>query len=111
MLADPEMFWVAQAYLAIPSDFVLAVHRTPHKWYERILGARIDSRHLILSDFYELRDAIRFATRNDDYRSDLPGLLTQLRVFRGHHSVAIQRRVFYEDFVASLRGLEGGAGF
>lgn len=111
LLADPELFWIAQEYLSIPSDFVLAVPKSGRKWYEEMLNVTIDPEHLIVSDFFRLKDAVRFATRDHAHRSDLPRLLTKLRMFQQHRSVAIQRRAFYEDFVASLLGLEAVRGF
>jgi hypothetical protein len=106
LLVDPEVFWIAQQYLSIPSDFVLAVPKSSHKWYEEVVNTGIDGTQTAETDFYRLKDAVRFATHDPVYRSDLPGLLTKLRVFREHRSVQIQRRAFYEEFVAALRGLE-----
>jgi hypothetical protein len=111
LLADPELFWIAQEYLSIPSDFVLAMPKSGRRWYEEMLNATIDPAHLIVSDFFRLKDAVRFATRDHAHQSDLPRLLTKLRMFQRHRSMAIQRRAFYEDFVASLRGLESVKGF
>jgi hypothetical protein len=109
-LVEPELFWIAQQYLSISSDFVLAVPKSNYAWYEKILSAPINAAYLRESDFYKLKDAVRFATHEPVYRSDLPNLLQQLRAFRKHHSVQIQRRAFYEEFVASLRGLENVQG-
>ena len=50
LLADPELFWIAQEYLSIPSDFVLAVPKSGRKWYEEMLNVTIDPEHLIVSD-------------------------------------------------------------
>jgi hypothetical protein len=111
MLADAELFWLAQEYLSIPSDLVLAIPKSSHKWYEKAFNIEVDSADLVASDFFKLKDAVRFATHESAYRSDLPGLLNKLRVFRQHRSLDIQHRAFYEDFVASLRGLEEVHGF
>ncbi len=111
MLSDSELFWVAQEYLSIPSEIMLAVPKSTHTWYEAALNSNIIPEHLVASDFFALRDAVRFATRNHAHHSDLPSLLTKLRMFRKHYSHEIQRRAFYEDFVASLRGLAQPRGF
>jgi hypothetical protein len=71
----------------------------------------VEPAKLTAAAFFQLRDAVRFATHDCDHQSDLPGLLAKLRLFREHQSLKIQRRVFYEDFVASLRGLEAVRGF
>jgi hypothetical protein len=106
LLVDPELFWIAQQYLSIPSDFVMAVPKAGQKWYEEVVSVAVDGGRAAESDFYRLKNAVRFATHDPVYRSDLPGLLTKLHGFRKHPSVAIQRRALYEEFVASLRGLE-----
>ena len=103
-LSEPELFWIAQQYLSMPSDFVLAVPKG-HRWYEEVLHSSVDAAQATESDFYNLKDAVRSATHDPAYLSDLPRLLEKLRAFRGHRSVQIQRRAFYEEFVAALRGL------
>jgi hypothetical protein len=110
LLADPELFWIAQAYLSIPSEFALALPKTGHRWYEEALKTEIDPTDLVASDFFKLKDAVRFATHEPAHRSDIPELLTKLRTFRRHRSAVIQHRAFYEEFVASLRGLEAVRG-
>jgi hypothetical protein len=110
-LADPELFWIAEEYLSVPSEFVLARRDSKEKWYEEAVELKVDQKDLRESEFYQLRDAVRFATFSAAHKSDLPGLLGKLRLFRQHRSLKIQRRAFYEDYVASLRGLEAVSGF
>jgi hypothetical protein len=105
-LVEPELFWIAQQYLSISSDFVLAVPKSNYHWYEDIVSNPIESTNATESDFYKLKDAVRLATSDPVYRSDLPVLLRKLHIFRSHFSARIQRRAFYEEFVAALRGLE-----
>jgi hypothetical protein len=105
-LVEPELFWIAQQYLSISNDFVLAVPKSDHKWYEDIVGNPISANNRRESDFYKLKEAIRFATGDPVYRSDLPALIGKLRIFQTHLVPRIQRKAFYEEFVASLRGLE-----
>jgi len=109
-LTEPELFWIAQQYLSISSDFALAVPKSRQEWYEEAVTASVDPARATESDFYKLKDAVRFATHDDVYRSDLPGLLSKLRLFREHRSIQIKRKAFYEEFVASLRGLENVQG-
>jgi hypothetical protein len=109
-LADTEIFWIAQEYLSIPSEIVLATPATYDKRYQEALEVEIDSRHLASSQFLLVKDAVRFATFSPDHRSDLPGLIRKLRLFRLHPLATMQRRAFYEEFVAALRGLEAVRG-
>jgi hypothetical protein len=105
-LVEPELFWIAQQYLSIPNDFVLAVQKSDYKWYEDIVRSPINGTNKTESGFYELKEAVRFATSDPVYRSDLPTLLGKLRIFQTHPFPRIERKAFYEEFVASLRGLE-----
>jgi hypothetical protein len=105
-LVEPELFWIAQQYLGIPNDFVLAVPRADYKWYEDIVSTPISATNKRESDFYELKAAVRFARSDAVYRSDLPMLIGKLRIFQTHALPRIQRKAFYEEFVAPLRGLE-----
>lgn len=105
-LVEPELFWIAEEFLSIPTEFTLAVPKSGRQWYEDIVSSPIESISLTQSEFYKLREAVRFATANPGYRSDLPGLLGKLRLFETYPLVRTQRRAFYEEFVASLRGLE-----
>ncbi len=106
LLVEPELFWMAQQYLSVSSDFVLALPRSGQRWYEEVVKSEIDAVRATESEFYRLRDAVRFATHDSAYRSDLPGLIKKLGIFQSHPSPRVRRRAFYEEFVASLRGLE-----
>lgn len=79
-LVEPELFWIAEQFLSIPSGFVLAVPSSDHKWYEDAVSGPADSTSPTESDFYKLRAAVRFATGDPVYHSDLPVLLRKLRV-------------------------------
>jgi len=111
LLTEPELFWIAQTYLGIPSEFALALPKSNYSWYEEARQTEVDPACLLTSDFFKLKSALRHATHEQSHRSDLPNLLTKIRAFRGHRSASIRRKAFYEDFVASLRGLEQVRGF
>lgn len=110
-LVEPELFWIAEQFLEIPSNFNLAVPKSDYKWYEDIVRCPADSICTTFSDFYQLKKAVRFATADPVYHSDLPGLLRKLRRLETHAVGRLRRRAFYERFVASLRGLEDVHGF
>jgi hypothetical protein len=111
LLADTEVYWIALQYLSIPSDLILATPKTGNEDYEKALKADIDPLHLTPSEFFLIKDAVRFATFSPDHQSDLPALLKKIRLFRRHPTPRIQRKAFYEEFVAALRGMEAVQGF
>ena len=105
-LGDAELFWIAARFLSIPSDVFPRLTSNEVGWYREALELKIDAVNSTSDQFFKIRDAIRFAVAHPERHSDIPGLISKLRVFRANQFVGIQRRAFYEEFVASLRGLE-----
>jgi hypothetical protein len=110
LLADPEVFWIAQRFLSIPSDLTLLAPTAPDGNYEKALKADINAAHLRASEFFLIKNALRLATFNPERHSDLPALIKKVRFFRQHPAPSIQRKAFYEEFVAALRGMEAVGG-
>ncbi|MBZ5511703.1 MAG: hypothetical protein LAN70_11115 [Acidobacteriia bacterium] len=110
MLADRETAWIAQRYLSLPSEFVLLPESPPPTWFQAVIAKSYDPHRLTTADFFELKDAIRFATWHPEHHSDLDRLLGHIRQFRKHAFPRISRQAIYEEFVASLRGLETTTG-
>jgi hypothetical protein len=110
MLADHQSAWIAQRFLSIPSEFVLQPEGQSPDWFEAVLATTYDSEYLTSAEFFKLKDAVRFVTWRSEYHSNLAKLLKDLRIFKNHPFYGIGRRAIYEEFVASLRGLETTAG-
>ena len=107
LLADPEVFWIATRFLSIPSDvFLASTLAGDTDWYEEAKKLKPNVEQLSAADFFTIKRAIRYATKQPSHHSDLPSLIKQLRLFRASPVPEIARRAFYEEFVASLRGLE-----
>lgn len=105
-LADAETFWIAEQYLAVPSQFYPeALDEQPATWYEE-LREEWRSRKGVSGSFGEysaLRRGIRYATFQTEAQADLPfwsGWLKQLITVADRF---IARRVVYELAVSSLR--------
>ena len=109
-LADPETFWIAEQYLAVPSAFYPEpLDEQPAGWYEA-LRADWRSRSGVNGTFGEysaLRRGIRYATYQPEAQADLPFWSGWLERLIEAASQFIARRAVYELAVASLRG---GAG-
>ena len=110
MLADHETVWIAQRFLSLPSEFLLARDEQSPEWFQEVLIKGYDVERLTSADFFELKDAIRFATKRSEYHSALPKLLSDIRLFRRHPFEKIRRKAVYEEFVAHLRGLDSTSG-
>jgi hypothetical protein len=110
MLADSQTAWIAQRYLSLSSEFVLPQETPPPGWFEAVLLRAYSRECLTSANFFELKDAIRFATWRSERHSDLDKLLRGIQTFRQHPFPGIRRKAIYETFVASLRGLETTAG-
>jgi len=107
LLADREVFWIAERFLGIPSEIY---PRTDDEddWYIRSLDywEGKNEPNLNYADFYELKAAARHATFSTNVRHDLPfwiGLLNKFINTNSPHQ--LKRNAIYEVAVASLRGL------
>jgi hypothetical protein len=110
MLADRETSWIAKRYLSLPSEFVIDNGAVSPTWFAEVLARNYTSDRLTSAEFFDLKDAVRYATWRSEHHSDLAELLRKMQIFRGHGFRGIQRKVIYETFVASLRGLRTTAG-
>ena len=107
LLAHPEIFWIATQFLSIPGEVFLS-SGVAHGggWYEDAKKLEIDPQRTRAADFFTIKRAVRYATSHHSLHSDLPPLIEKLRLFRASGMPGLARRAFYEEFVASLRGLE-----
>jgi hypothetical protein len=106
LLSDREVFWIATRFLSIPSEVFPASTEKKLDWYQDVLATKLDADHLTTDAFIRVKRATRYATFRKSKHSDLPGLFKKMRLFRDSKLPWISKRAFYEEFVASLRGLE-----
>lgn len=104
-LAEPDIFWIAQEYLHLPSDLApageleqgYAKHR--EEWRSR---APIPINR---TDFLEIKAGLRMATFDDSARADLSFWLDKMAVFLAEPVPrGLGRDAMYEIAVANLRG-------
>lgn len=107
LLADREIFWIAERYLGLPSEIYPRADEYDD-WYTQTLNSwkpRSKSR-LNYADFFEIKDAVRYATFNDSVKQDLNFWINLLRQFIQKEVIPeLRRSAIYEVAVASLRGL------
>jgi hypothetical protein len=118
-LADPDLIWVAERYLQLPSHLVPEPEKNIPDWYQSTLQAlRENGRSLITAgDFSTIRHGLRYATFNREARPDLPEWLAYARQIVssnrngvGRISEEISMRARYEIVVASLCGMNALTG-
>lgn len=104
-LAEPDVFWIAQEFLHLPSDIVPAgeleegyvEHR--HAWRSR------DPIPVSRSDFIAIKAGLRKATFDEGARVDLRFWLDRIAAFvNGCGPRDLARDAMYEIAVANLRG-------
>ncbi|MEC3910317.1 hypothetical protein U5A82_07415 [Sphingobium sp. CR2-8] len=106
MLADADVFWIAQQYLHLPAD-AFPTHAGDQSWYpkhrDRWRGREPMS--FSTSDFFEVKSGLRYATFNEEGRPDLLEWLKLTEAFRVEPCLReMARAAAYEIAVANLRG-------
>src|SRR6476660_8820 len=110
-LADPELLWIAEKYLSLPSEVSLAPSGSPPAWYSSLISRPESELPLNADTFYQLKSALRYARADSEHHSEIPRLVHRIQLFRSHPDRVISRKAFYEEFVAVLRGLNAAQGY
>ncbi len=104
-LAEPDIFWIAQEYLHLPSE--IAPTRELEEGYLQHRERWLEHEPLAVSraDFQAIRSSLRRATFDEATRPDLRLWLCRMAVFLGHPAPRdLARKAMYETAVANLRG-------
>lgn len=110
-LADPELLWIAEKFLSLPSEVSLPSPGKAPSWYSALINTPESDLPRNSETFYQLKSAIRHASREPERHSEVPKFIQRLRLFRSHPDRTIARKAFYEEFVAALRGLNAAEGY
>lgn len=106
-LTDMDVFWIAEEYLGVPSEFYprsISTDSDYEKYKERWLAQ--DHLPTSYSDFSQVKYGLRRATFNREAKPDLTKWLRKMENFlRSNESDPLYRLSIYEICVASLRGL------
>ncbi|WP_432563056.1 hypothetical protein [Kineococcus sp. SYSU DK003] len=109
-LADPELYWIANAYLHLPMEMAPAPQPEEvalPRWYQtaRIHWRTESSADLTSADFFEIRRAARHAASEEAARPDLPQWLRLLHALALEASRTRDRQnARYELALATYRG-------
>lgn len=105
-LADPDTFWIAGQYLAIPADFY--PEEAPDEDYAKLKSRwLVDNAEppLVYSDFLDVKLGLRAATFEETVRQDLERWIALMRGFEARvTSRRFKQKARYEIAVAELRG-------
>ncbi len=111
-LAEPELYWVAQAYLSLPAELAPQVDQPspetqPPSWYAELreYWQQPDRQPISLGDLFDLRHGLRHAIPPGPERVDLPGWLS-LMTLLSERTPDIEARLHatYEIVAARSRG-------
>lgn len=105
-LTDPEIFWIAEEYLHVPSEMYPKHKKEPRKYQEYkqkwIMENSIPASY---ADFFQIKHGLRNATFNKEHKVDLTKWIERMEVFlKTGYPDNIKRRAIYEICVAALRG-------
>ena len=106
LLAERDIFWIAEKFLDIPSEIYPRIDNDD--WYHGIFKKwkENDKYPFNYANFYEIKAVTRHATFKTEVRHDLPFWIKILTMFRTDESPPqLKRKAIYEISVASLRGL------
>lgn len=105
MLTDPEVFWIAERYLNLPSE--LYPRAEGETWYtqtrERWRAAPAPT--LSYAEYHDIRDASRHAVADEALKPDLTLWLELLGRFEQGNRGRLSRKATYELLFTHLRGL------
>ncbi|WP_158207824.1 hypothetical protein [Clavibacter michiganensis] len=110
MLAEPDLVWIAQHYLDVPSGLIPTVPTpTAPMWYIGMLDAfRANEGPAAISPAAqgEVTEALRFATYDANAAADLPELIEYMSQFlTSGEDQELVFRACYEISVAQFRGI------
>ena len=111
LLARPEGFWIAEQFLALPSEIRPAPHPDEDDlpdWYleRRNMWREKRTPYPTLGDLTDLKAGLRHATFRPEAKADLPFWLGLVREMLANPDSPgdVQQRARYELVVATLRG-------
>lgn len=104
-LSDPDIFWIAEQYLHIPSE-IYPKPTNDDEWYKKYREHWVENNQqpYNFSDFHEIKYGLRKTTFNEKLKPDLPSWLNVIKKFLPDGSGYIKSKVQYEICVAALRG-------
>lgn len=104
-LSDPDIFWIAEQYLHIPSE-IYPKPSNEDEWYSEYRERWIEneSQPYNFSDFHEIKYGLRKATWSEKLKPDLPAWIAAIKKFFDQDSNYMTKKVQYEVCVAALRG-------
>ena len=106
-LSDSDLFWVANRYLDVPSEYY--VMPPGPTWYTELKAEfqQINSqdRNPTFEEFAEIKSALRRIYKDQDLKVDLPFWFDRLSIYL-HEGVIrpLKRKAIYEQFFAKLIG-------
>lgn len=107
LLADPEVFWIAEEYLSIPSEIYPKTRDEDNRYSESLKSWKQRKISTInYADFYEIKAMVRHATFSTKHKQDVRFWIKLMENFITDDTFPhLKRKAIYEVAVVSLRGL------
>lgn len=103
LLNDPEVFWIAQAHLDLPSE--VALPRVGVQWYEDLYSAwkSREAPPSTFADFVSIKQGLRHAGDDPALKSDMSFWLQKMSdLLAAEPPARLKRKATYEALVGSL---------
>ncbi len=110
LLADSDVFWIAEKYLSISAEFYPR-EEEGDPWYKEVyekLGK--EGLRFTYTEFYQIKNSGRFTIFNEKFRQDLPLWIDRLKEYLDIDYLNFKWKAIYEIAWLSLKGysnLEG----
>jgi hypothetical protein len=104
-LSDPDTFWIAEQYLAVPAEFYpkTEIDQAYENRRDRWIGRNTPA--INHGDFIDIKIGLRTASREEEAKPDLVAWIARMRSFADEGGISRQRqKARYEIAVAELRG-------
>ncbi|MBF4474267.1 hypothetical protein [Methanobacterium formicicum] len=106
LLSDNDTFWIAAHFLNIPSE-IYPKSDSEDNWYTKSYNKWKETDPFNYADFYEIKEAIRYATQNNGVKQDITFWIDVLSSFQNtDFPEPLKRLSIYETVVAFLKGFE-----
>ena len=106
-LAQPDLFWIANKYLNVPSEMYPRPYDAAD-WYEemRLKYYSLVDFPLTFEAFQDIKIALRYIYKDKYLKVDLPFWLSKMQRFNiDEHFKTLRKKAIYEIYVATLIGL------
>jgi len=103
LLAQKDIFWIANEFLNIPSELYPKISEDDE--YNNIFNKWKESDPFNYADFVEIKNTLRNSYSNEEYKQDLNFWMNKIKYFfENDFPQELKNQAIYEYIIANLRG-------